>query len=163
MPRGVGGRRQRCGLRFPARDPSVALFSPANTFPVCGKWTCVTRTNERTTGLGVADSRVFHFHTTRVSGKKCVRDEVPTCSFRVHESSFHFRCCRVSFTATLLVYTAFHSPAAICHRSRLPPAPPSVLTAPPTVDGPGHLVDLLRVELIKAATWPMPRDCHTSQ
>lgn len=131
--------------------------------PSGGSGACGTRTSQGTTQLGVAASRVFHFHTTQEWRKKCKGGGPQPAFFR------SVKAVSVSGTATCPVRLPCSStPPSLSPRpSALPqerPRPrPLSGQDPPPVDRPGHLVDLLCVELIKAATRQVRRSSrHTS-
>lgn len=170
-PRGrsvAAARGAACGLP-PGTPPSPSAVHQIPS-PSGGSGARGTRTSQRTTQLGVADSRVFHFHTTQERRKKCKGGGAQPAFFR------SVKAVSVSGTATCHVRLPCSStpPAP----PRTPPPPPARPTAlpqerarprplsardPPTVDRPGHLADLLCVELIKAATRQVRRSSrHTS-
>lgn len=134
-PRGrsvAAARGAACGLP-PGTPPSPSAVHQIPS-PSGGSGARGTRTSQRTTQLGVADSRVFHFHTTQERRKKCKGGGAQPAFFR------SVKAVSVSGTATCHVRlpcsstppapprtppaAADRSPSGAC------PAPPSVRTGP---------------------------------
>lgn len=138
-PRGrsvAAARGAACGLP-PGTPPSPSAVHQIPS-PSGGSGARGTRTSQRTTQLGVADSRVFHFHTTQERRKKCKGGGAQPAFFR------SVKAVSVSGTATCHVRLPCSSTPPAPPRTPPPPraadrSPSGACPAPPSVrTGPSH-------------------------